>query len=184
MPSAISHQPCQTENIVLHPDRVYMLAADHRWQWEEFCDARSIPPTRIADVKRLALDAFLMARDRLAAVREFGALLVDQQYASAVIADALKAGVSVGTPAEKAGAFPLAWSTDSFADALTGAVLRNSSSKNSSSKSKSRNKTSSSKSESSEKWSKARSKSNNAFSSNNSRMRVPIANARPRTRPR
>jgi hypothetical protein len=25
---------------MLHPDRVYMLEADHRWQWEEFCDAR------------------------------------------------------------------------------------------------------------------------------------------------
>jgi 5-dehydro-2-deoxygluconokinase len=109
---------------MLNPDRVYMLAADHRWQWEEFCDARSIPRIRIADVKRLALNGFLMARDRLAAVREFGALLVDQQYASAVIVDALKAGVSVGTPAEKAGAFPLAWSTDPFSDALTGAFVK------------------------------------------------------------
>ena len=40
---------------MLNPDRVNMLAADHRWQWEEFCDARSIPRTRLADVKRLAL---------------------------------------------------------------------------------------------------------------------------------
>jgi 5-dehydro-2-deoxygluconokinase len=109
---------------MLNPDRVYMLAADHRWQWEEFCDARSIPRTRIADVKRLALDAFLMARNRVAAVGEFGALLVDEQYASAVIADALRAGVSVGTPAEKAGAFPLAWSSDPFSAALTGAFVK------------------------------------------------------------
>src|SRR5258707_160980 len=103
---------------MLNPHRVYMLAADHRWQWEEFCDARSIPRTR------LALNAFLMARDRLTAVREFGALLVDQQYASAVVADAVKAGVSVGTPAEKAGAVPLAWSTEPFSDALTGAFVK------------------------------------------------------------
>jgi myo-inositol catabolism protein IolC len=109
---------------MLNPQRVYMLAADHRWQWEEFCDARSIPRARIADVKRLALNAFLMARDHLTAVREFGALLVDQQYASTVIADALKAGVSVGTPVEKAGTVPLAWSTNPFSDALTGAFVK------------------------------------------------------------
>ena len=35
----------------LNPDRVYMLAADHRWQWEEFCDARSLPRERIRDVE-------------------------------------------------------------------------------------------------------------------------------------
>jgi myo-inositol catabolism protein IolC len=109
---------------MLNTDRVYMLAADHRWQWEEFCDARSIPRSRIAEVKRLALSAFLMARDRVAAVGEFGALLVDEQYASAVIADAVRAGVTVGTPAEKAGAFPLAWSADPFSAALTGAFVK------------------------------------------------------------
>src|SRR6267378_2689239 len=90
---------------MLSPHRVYMLAADHRRQWEEWCDARSIPRARIAEAKRLALDAFLLARDRSTAVREYGALLVDEQYASAVIADAMNAGVTVGTPAEKAGAF-------------------------------------------------------------------------------
>ena len=109
---------------MLNPECVYMLAADHRWQWEEFCDARSIPRTRIGEVKRLALDAFLMARDRVAAVGDFGALLVDEQYASAVIADALRAGLSVGTPAERAGGFPLAWSSDPFPAALTGAFVK------------------------------------------------------------
>jgi 5-dehydro-2-deoxygluconokinase len=103
---------------------IYMLAADHRWQWEEWCDARSIPRARIGEVKRLAYDAFLLARDRFAAVREFGALLIDEQYASPVVADALKTGVHVGTPAERAGAFPLAWATDPFSRALTGAFVK------------------------------------------------------------
>jgi myo-inositol catabolism protein IolC len=107
----------------MNSDRVYMLAADHRWQWEEWCDARSMPRARIADVKRLAYDGFLLARDRSAAVRESGALLIDEQYASAVITDAVKAGVNVGTPAEKAGAFPLAWS-EPFSRALTGAFVK------------------------------------------------------------
>ena len=109
---------------MLHSDRVYMLAADHRWQWEEFCDARGIPRERIHEVKRLAGDGFLVARDRSAAVRDFGALLVDEQYSSAVIADLLKAGLTVGTPAEKAGAIPLAWATDPFSAALTGAFVK------------------------------------------------------------
>jgi 5-dehydro-2-deoxygluconokinase len=109
---------------MLNSERVYMLAADHRWQWEEWCDARSIPRARIGEVKRLAYDAFLLARDRSAAVREFGALLVDEQYASAVLADALRAGVNVGAPAEKAGAFPLTWSAEPFSRALTGAFAK------------------------------------------------------------
>ncbi len=104
-------------------ERIYMLAVDHRWQWEEWCDARSMPRARIGDVKRLAYDGFLLARDRSAAVREYGALLLDEQYASPVITDALKAGVNVGTPAEKAGAFPLAWS-EPFSRALTGAFVK------------------------------------------------------------
>lgn len=109
---------------MLKPDRVYMLAADHRWQWEEFCDARGLPRARIHEVKRLAGDGFLLARERSAAAREFGALLVDEQYASAVIADMLKAGVTVGTPAEQAGAIPLAWATDPFSAGLTGAFVK------------------------------------------------------------
>jgi len=109
---------------MLNSDRVYMLAADHRWQWEEWCDARSIPRARIGEVKRLAYDGFLLARDRSAAVRESGALLVDEQYASAVVAEALAAGIAVGTPAESAGAFPLAWSAEPFSRALTGAFVK------------------------------------------------------------
>jgi myo-inositol catabolism protein IolC len=101
-----------------------MLAADHRWQWEEWCDARQIPRDRIGEAKRVAYDGFVLARDRAPAVREFGALLVDAQYAAPVIADALKTGLDVGTPAEKAGAFPLAWSADPFERALTGAFVK------------------------------------------------------------
>src|SRR6185295_14015097 len=103
---------------------VYMLAADHRWQWEEWCDAHAVSRSRIPEVKRLAYDGFLLARERSADVRQSGALLIDQQYAAGVIADAREAGVNVGTPAEKAGAFPLAWSTDPFSDALTGAFVK------------------------------------------------------------
>ena len=109
---------------MLSSDCVYMLAADHRWQWEEWCDARSIPRTRIPEVKRLAADGFRLARERSPRVREFGALLLDAQYSSDVIAEARRDGLIVGTPAEKAGAFPLAWSTEPFERALIGTFVK------------------------------------------------------------
>jgi 5-dehydro-2-deoxygluconokinase len=109
---------------MLNADRVYMLAADHRWQWEEFCGTHALPRARIKEVKRVACDGFLLARERSAAARDFGALLVDEQYSSAVIAEMLEAGVTVGTPAEKAGAIPLAWAADPFSAALTGSFVK------------------------------------------------------------
>src|SRR5258707_13816977 len=84
----ISSQPGP---LMLNAECVYMLAADHRWQWEEWCDARSIPRARISEVKQLAADGFRLARDRSSAVREFGALLLDAQYSSGGIAGALDA---------------------------------------------------------------------------------------------
>jgi len=108
----------------MNSERVYMLAADHRWQWEEWCDARQMPRARIGEAKRVAGDGFLLARERSAAVRAYGALLLDEQYAAPVIADALRAGLDVGTPAEQAGAFPLAWATEPFSRALTGAFAK------------------------------------------------------------
>ncbi len=109
---------------MLNPNRVYMLAADHRWQWEEFFDARAIPRARIPEVKRLAFDGFLLARDQSASVRQFGALLIDEQYAAPLVASAMQAGLAVGTPAEKPGAFPLAWTSDPFSAALTGVFVK------------------------------------------------------------
>ena len=109
---------------MLHRDRVYMLAADHRWQWEELCAARGIARDRIADVKRLAFDAFMIARERSPQVRDCGALLLDEQYSSAIVAEARRAGIEIGTPAEKAGAFPLAWADEPFDRALTGAFVK------------------------------------------------------------
>jgi myo-inositol catabolism protein IolC len=109
---------------MLNPDRVYMLAADHRWQWEEWCDARAMARDRIRDAKRVAYDGFLRARRQSSAVRQFGAMLLDEHYASAVIAEGLRDGVEIGTPAEKAGAFPLEWTTDPFDRVLTGAFVK------------------------------------------------------------
>jgi myo-inositol catabolism protein IolC len=109
---------------MLNRDCVYMLAADHRWQWDEWCDAHAVARSRIGEVKRLAYEGFLQARAESVAVREYGALLIDEQYASAVIADALRAGIEVGTPAERPGAFPLTWTAEPFDRALTGRFVK------------------------------------------------------------
>ena len=94
--------------------RVYMLASDHRWQWEEWCDGAKVPRTRIAEIKSLVLDAFVRARDRSEDVRRFGSVLLDDKYGADVVARARLAGVPVGTPVEQAGVFPLQWERDPF----------------------------------------------------------------------
>lgn len=109
---------------MLNSEHVYMLAADHRWQWEEWCDERAMPRARIGEAKQLTFDGFMQAREVSRDVRENGALLLDEQYASAIIARAMEAGLPVGTPVEKAGVFPLAWATDPFHLALTGSFVK------------------------------------------------------------
>lgn len=103
---------------------VFMFAADHRWQWDEWCDQNSVERTRIPEAKSLIVDAFLLARSRFADVRDSGALLLDPTYAAAEIARATAEGVTVGTPAERAGVFPLEWSAEPFEQDLTGSFVK------------------------------------------------------------
>jgi 5-dehydro-2-deoxygluconokinase len=98
---------------------IFMLAIDHRWQWEEWCAANSVDATRIPAIKTLAADAFLRARDESDGIRRTGALLVDLTYGRDAFDAATAAGAFVGNPAERAGAFPLQW-TAPFAEALPG----------------------------------------------------------------
>ncbi len=100
--------------------RVYMLACDHRWQWEEWCDAQGVARERIAEAKRLVYDGFLRARETSDDVRAHGALLLDSTYAAEAIASAKAAGIPVGSPVEKAATFPLEWERDPFHTGLEG----------------------------------------------------------------
>lgn len=102
---------------------VYMLAIDHRWQWEEWCDAKGVNRARIPEVKVLGAEAFLETRRRSDAVRSSGALLVDLTYGRAAFEAASQDDAVVGTPAEKAGAFPLEW-TGAFEPWLPGAFVK------------------------------------------------------------
>ena len=100
--------------------RIYMLASDHRWQWEEWCDSTGIPRPRIAEVKHLVFQAYARAREASDEVRRYGALLLDSQYGADAVAAAKHAGIPVGTPVERAGRFPLEWQDDPFHAALAG----------------------------------------------------------------
>lgn len=109
---------------MLHAERVYMLAIDHRWQWEEWCDAQQVSRSRIPEIKNVAWRGFALARERSQTVRTYGALLVDRQYGGAATAAAVAAGVDVGNPAEKAGVFPLEWANDPFWQGLAGSFVK------------------------------------------------------------
>ncbi len=99
---------------MFNTSRVFMLASDHRWQWEEWCDKAGVPRERITEIKGLVFEAFMRARARSDEVRANGALLLDNQYGSPAIRRAMAHGIPVGAPVEKAGVFPLQWEREPF----------------------------------------------------------------------
>jgi 5-dehydro-2-deoxygluconokinase len=99
---------------MLNCSRVFMLASDHRWQWEEWCDANRVDRARIAEAKALVAEAFLRARETSSEVARCGSLLLDDKYGGGAIRLARDAGVPVGSPVERAGIFPLQWERDPF----------------------------------------------------------------------
>ena len=99
---------------MFNTSRVFMLASDHRWQWEEWCDKAGVPRERIAEIKGLVFEAFMRARARSDDVRANGALLLDNTYGSVAMRRAMAHGITVGAPVEKAGAFPLQWEREPF----------------------------------------------------------------------
>lgn len=106
------------------PDELFVLAADHRWQWHEWCDANRRPRSVIPELKAIAVEGFLAARERSAAVAAKGAMLLDEQYAAPLIRDLSRRGVLVAAPAERAGAFPLEWACEPFWASLTGSMAK------------------------------------------------------------
>lgn len=109
---------------MVNQERVYILAADHRWQWEEWCAKAGLPAARISEVKGLIFEAFMQARERSPSVRRFGSLLLDIVYAAPYVERALDQGISVATPAEKAGVFPLEWGFEPFDRGLIGTLVK------------------------------------------------------------
>lgn len=99
---------------------IFLLAADHRWQWEEWCDDAGVTRSRIGEVKELVVEAFAAARERSECARRHGALLLDTTYGANAMRLAREAGFTVGAPVEKAGVFPLEWQSDPFFDGHAG----------------------------------------------------------------
>jgi 5-dehydro-2-deoxygluconokinase len=106
------------------PQPLYVLAADHRWQLEEWCDAHGADRGRIPELKAIVVEGFRLARERSPAAWRHGALLLDEQYSSSLIAAARRDGILVATPVEKAGVFPLEWTSEPFDAALTGDLVK------------------------------------------------------------
>jgi 5-dehydro-2-deoxygluconokinase len=102
------------ERMKMDCGRIYMLASDHRWQWEEWCDKAGMARDRISEIKQLVLEGFVRARSRSADVRAHGSLLLDNKYGVAAVARAKAEGYPVGTPVERAGVFPLEWEREPF----------------------------------------------------------------------
>jgi myo-inositol catabolism protein IolC len=100
--------------------RIYMLASDHRWQWDEWCEGSGVSRARIPEAKTLIFAAFRQARERSSDVRDSGALLLDSMYGAGAVAAAKAEGIPVGTPVEKAGRFPLEWQDEPFHAGLAG----------------------------------------------------------------
>jgi 5-dehydro-2-deoxygluconokinase len=109
---------------VSRPDELYILAADHRWQWHDWCDAHGRPRDVIPELKAIAVAGFLAARERSDEVRARGAMLLDELYSGPMIADLRAREIAVAAPVEKAGAFPLEWGTEPFWAALTGSMAK------------------------------------------------------------
>jgi 5-dehydro-2-deoxygluconokinase len=107
-------------SVPMNREQVFMLASDHRWQWEEWCDTAGVARSRVAEIKQLVVEAYLLARERSGDVVRAGALLLDRVYGGEAIARARAAGVPVGTPVEQAGVFPLAWQHEPFHQGLPG----------------------------------------------------------------
>ena len=103
---------------------LFMLAADHRWQWTDWCHANGVDVARIPETKRLALDGLLAARTVSGEARRAAAFLVDQQYGASEVERARVNGVTVGTPVERPGVFPLEWSADPFWKAAIGDLVK------------------------------------------------------------
>lgn len=104
-------------------ESVWMLAIDHRWQWEEWCDQTGVDRARIPGIKSLAAEAFLSAHAESGPIRDSGALLVDLTYGREAYDAASAAGVRIATPAERAGTFPLEW-TGPFERTLPGHIVK------------------------------------------------------------
>jgi 5-dehydro-2-deoxygluconokinase len=87
----------------------FILAADHRWQFDDYAREHQVDPGEVRRFKRLIVAAMIEAREKDARAREHGGILLDSRFGSPAIEDAKQAGIPCGEPIEEAGKYPLVW---------------------------------------------------------------------------
>jgi 5-dehydro-2-deoxygluconokinase len=90
----------------------FILAADHRTQFEDYAREHGVDRERIAAFKGLIVTAMASARSKDSRAREHGGLLLDRIFGAKAIDDAIRTGIPCGEPLEEAGRHPLAWVED------------------------------------------------------------------------
>lgn len=91
------------------PDR-FILAFDHRTQFEQACDDVGRARNIISAFKQQVFAGFMQVRQAYPDLNL--AILVDREYGAEVLSEATMAGVQVGAPIEDAGSFPVRWVGD------------------------------------------------------------------------
>jgi len=86
---------------------LFVLAFDHRTQFEQEADAAGVPHDRIAELKRWIFEGFERTAARLG--HRACALLVDPVHGASVLAEATMMGRRIGAPIERADSTPTEW---------------------------------------------------------------------------
>lgn len=97
-----------------------VFAIDHRPILAQACEERSLPIARVSEIKRLAVDAVVAAREARPKLADHMAILLDDLYGAQAIAAARAAGVPVGQPCEKGGVVPLEFARPDWEKAIVG----------------------------------------------------------------
>ncbi len=93
----------------IHHVPFFILAADHRTQFEAYATEHDAHLSDVRKFKRLIVTAMASARAKDERARNHGGLLLDQTFGADAIDDARRASIPCGEPIEEAGKHPLAW---------------------------------------------------------------------------
>ncbi len=89
-----------------NPDTpMFVLAFDHRLQFESSCFVRAVLADKIRQFKEHVYKGFL----QVAKQQPFAAMLLDPIYGQQSLIDANRQGMSIGVPIELAGSLPVRW---------------------------------------------------------------------------
>ena len=96
--------------VVAHQKGLFILAYDHRVQFEKSCEKFNKEFHLISEFKNLVYEGFLQIKSK----EKFENLgvIIDPKYGQSVIESAAKKDISIGMPIEEAGIHPIEWLGD------------------------------------------------------------------------